>query len=392
MSRKINLVTTVSGNSVDRINCRKIQDEYYEKNVDCFEIDGRWYRKGNPTIYFNEILQKWMKIGPNTVQGIINVDGSNYTYGYIESCFENSNFIETKRGRYLVATDELFEKIPKKFSKEHGKYFDLGYIIQSRLNLNRNPYSNTYPYSFERLYNSENLLDAFTKIDNSKYVSKMAEYDNVNTLINPIINKYSFGLEIETAGGIVPENRCKQLGLIPLRDGSIHGHEYTTIPMKGMDGINLLLNQLFELNNRCIIDKECSLHVHFGNFPLDESKIINLYNLCYFIQNEIGTMFPEAIFNSSSYKEHGKDYCRKLPQQMKSISDLYYYLSGGNASWDKSYTNPHPMDRNRDRKWEVTTRYHYVNFINLLFGNKVKTVEFRIHTPTINKYKIIMKG
>ena len=48
-------VITIFGNTVSKKNCISISGEYYEKNVDCFNIDGRWFRKGNPRIYFNDV-------------------------------------------------------------------------------------------------------------------------------------------------------------------------------------------------------------------------------------------------------------------------------------------------------------------------------------------------
>ena len=40
--------------------------------------------------------------------------------------------------------------------------------------------------------------------------------------------------------GYVPENKCFENGLIPLRDGSITGLEYSTVVLEGKQGINTL--------------------------------------------------------------------------------------------------------------------------------------------------------
>ena len=72
--------------------------------------------------------------------------------------------------------------------------------------------------------------------------------------------------------------------------------------------------------------------LHLGGFPLDESKIIKLYNLCYSLQDEIGQLFPYYVFNTSRYKSNGKDYCKKLPRSVDSIDDLYSFLSDGNSA------------------------------------------------------------
>jgi hypothetical protein len=48
----------------------------------------------------------------------------------------------------------------------------------------------------------------------------------------------------------------------------------------------------------------------------------------------------------------------------------------------------HPSDPKGVSKWNIRTRYFWVNLIPLLFGNK-QTVEFRIHTPTYDINKIV---
>jgi hypothetical protein len=51
---------------------------------------------------------------------------------------------------------------------------------------------------------------------------------------------------------------------------------------------------------------------------------------------------------------------------------------------------PHPRDgsNNFDHKWNIDMRYCHTNLINLLFGKR-GTVEFRLHTASFNKDKII---
>lgn len=383
---KNNNVITIFGNTVNKKDCISIGGEYYQKNIDCFNIDGRWYRKGNPRIYFDDIKKEWRKVTANVIEGVIGYDENSFSYefGKFEKEFESDYFIETVYGRVTICNKDLFDRIPKIFSEYHGLFYDYKYAYSMNLDINKGGRGNSYIYSFERMYNSENLIDRFSQVDNSKYTENLIFKSE-----SDIINKYSFGFEFETSAGVIPEYKCKQLGLIPLRDGSISGHEYTTIPMKGMDGINLLANQLKEIKNSCSIDRNCSVHLHLGGFPLDENKIIKLYNLCYSLQNEIGELFPYYVFNTSRYKSNGKDYCKKLPRSVDSIDDLYSFLSDGHSDWGGSFIDPHPSDPRRDRKWEVHSRYYYCNFINMLFGDKIKTVEFRIHNATTNIDKIV---
>lgn len=380
-------VITIFGNTVSKKNCISISGEYYEKNVDCFNVDGRWFRKGNPRIYFDDVKKEWRKTTPSVVEGIIGYNEANYSYtnGKFDKKFEDDYFIETLYGRQTVCSKEIYDRIPKIFDALNGVFYDYKRAYSRNHEQSKDRLGNAYIYSFERLYNSENLIELFSQVDNSKYTEKLINTDDYSK----VIDKYSFGFEIETSAGIIPEYKCKQLGLIPLRDGSISGHEYTTIPMKGIAGINLLANQMRELKNSCAIDRNCSVHLHLGGFPLQESKILSLYNLCHELQNEIGELFPYYVYNTSKYKSNGKDYCKKLPQKMDSIEVLYNFLSDGNADWDNSFTKPHPNDPRRDRKWEVHSRYYFVNFINMLFGKNIKTVEFRVHNATTNIDKLV---
>jgi len=297
-------VTTIFGNTVSKKNCISINGEYYEKNIDCFNIEGRWFRKGNPRIYFDDLKQGWRKINPNVTEGIIgyNQANSSYSYGKFEKEFECDYNIYTQYGMSVVCSKELFDSIPKIFSKQDGAFFDYKYAYSRNFDKSKDRQGSAYIYSFERLYNSENLIGKFSQVDNSKYTEKLI---NINKY-DKLIDKYSFGFEIETSAGILPEYKCKQLGLIPLRDGSISGHEYTTIPMKGIDGVNLLANQMRELKGNCSINRDCSVHLHLGGYPLEKTKILDLYNLCYSLQNEIGELFPYYVYNTSKYKSNGK--------------------------------------------------------------------------------------
>ena len=54
-----------------------------------------------------------------------------------------------------------------------------------------------------------------------------------------------------------------------------------------------------------------------------------------------------------------------------------------------SLTQNHPLDGDNEHKWQISPRYKWVNLVNLCFKKTGKTVEFRIHTPTSNKEKII---
>lgn len=242
-----------------------------------------------------------------------------------------------------------------------------------------------FPYSFQRRYEA---IESF-KIFNSKQEIQGEKKEH------PISKylRYTYGFEFETSEGYIPEHICYRDGLIPLRDGSITGLEYSTIVMQGNEGICLLEQQLRTLRQYTIFDKECSLHIHFGGFPMDTEAIFNVYRVCKRLEGEIQQLVPQYTFKSSQYKNSGKDYCKFLPPEStpggrpyRSFNEFYEGLVG--KRYEGSLTDPHPSDPGRERKWQITTRYFWVNFINIICYEVNKTIEFRLLRPSYNLEKI----
>ncbi len=236
-----------------------------------------------------------------------------------------------------------------------------------------------FPYTFERKYEAIESFKIFNgkqRIVNKPVIYNLSEY-----------LKYTFGLEFETSQGYIPEELCFRDGLIPLRDGSISGLEYSTVVLNGNDGIRLLRQQLGTLKKYTDFNKECSLHIHFGGYTLSPDKLFRLYTVCKNLEYELSTIVPEYTFRSHVYKESGKDYCKPLPR-FESFGHMYKLLVGRTFFGD--LTQAHPNDIERKRKWQVNGRYFWVNFINALCYNVNKTIEFRFLRPTYNFNKIIL--
>lgn len=235
-----------------------------------------------------------------------------------------------------------------------------------------------FPYRFERRYEA---IESFNIFKNKQVILHPEEFSIAKYL------KYSFGLEFETSMGYIPENICFRDGLIPLRDGSISGLEYSTVVMKGNTGLSLLRQQLDTLRQYTAFNKECSLHIHFGGYPLTPDTVFNLYFVCRTLEPAFENILPPETFYTSNYKENGKDYCRKLPS-FRNFDNLYESLVG--RKFYGSFTQPHPNDIRREAKWRIPTRYYWVNFINALCYNVNKTIEFRFLRPTYNFEKILI--
>lgn len=240
--------------------------------------------------------------------------------------------------------------------------------------------------TFDLEYSCNNLLNRF----NISAIKDREITDKLQSLL-----KYSFGLEFETSSGMIPEHLCYECGLIPLRDGSISGYEYSTIVLGKTYGLSLLKHQLEALKKYTEFDKECSLHIHFGKLPTNIRFAYILYKLCYMLEPAISDILPVYAFETKKFKKSRKDYCRKL-EKFDTISQMYNYYAGTEElfvyedSVDSVNLNiSHPYDVNRSRKWNIHTRYHWVNFINLLFYKNHKTIEFRCLNPTRNFNKIV---
>ena len=313
------------------------------------------------------------------------IEGHSCIIGYKNDQFvigivSGNNFPQIKIQGYLFSVIPEFYEAHKLYSNLEGEYIlDCGLSKQDVLD-HKYRKGIGYPYTFPKKYEA---VESF-KLFNSR-----------QELVNPEVElplsgflKYTFGLEFETSCGIIPEDVCFRDGLIPLRDGSISGNEYSTVVLKGNKGLNLLKQQLDTLKKYTNFDKECSLHIHMGNFPLEPERIYSLYSICFLLQKEFSEICPKFTFCTSRYKTSGKDYCKPL-KKFNSFESLYQFLSNGRSYLGSMYM-PHPNDIQRCQKWHIPQRYYWANFINLCFYDVNKTMEFRLLRPTYNFHKILV--
>ena len=209
---------------------------------------------------------------------------------------------------------------------------------------------------------------------------------------------YTFGTEVETQAGHMPEGFLPIYGLVPLKDGSIAGHEYTSVVYDGRKPIIDLFDKMFtDLAKYTVADQKTSLHYHIGNVPRTKEFVVSLWTLYVRLQDELEKMMPPYKRNIHYLAtKHGgpKDHCQRLFPVDKSDMDTMFneilmFLSEGQQPKliDKDrliYKHP----RADQPKWNWETRYMALNFLPLLFEPK-GTVEFRLHSGTVNKYKAI---
>lgn len=314
--------------------------------------------------------KKIQKRGAHKV--IVHIDENHIEFGYVKNIV-GLPYFKYEGINFPYITNKMKDVI---FCKRTGDYVintndpDIEYDI--------NVYGcGRFPYNIAREYGADkhiNLFnDAIVDVETTTY--EYAKY-----------LKYSFGLEFETAAGYIPENECFKLGLIPLRDGSISGVEYSTIPMSGNEGLNRLKAQLNCLKEYTIPNKECSIHIHFGGFPINKKSIFILHQLW---SRKYQYLFKEFIprysYNTNYFKSNGKNYCSEIAS-FNNFNDLYKYYVGCNYLGD--LYQPHPCDIEKRAKWNIKTRYYNCNFINMLCYKGAKTLEFRFLTPTYSFEKL----
>lgn len=310
----------------------------------------------------------------NLTKGIVYKDDNYIEFGYFKPTPE---MIKTsyKGVRYYdirnIEMEEVFSLIEGRVLK-----FEKG---DPDIKQHKNIYGNGYfPYAINREYEAEKHIDLFEN-DTSLNLTEDTMYSYSSEL------NHSFGIEFETAAGYVSEKKCFELGLIPLRDGSISGVEYSTIPMIGNSGLCLLKRQLEELKKSTYTNKECSVHMHLGGYPVTPKSIFILHTLWYYVQDYVLHYIPAYSYRTDAFKRNGKNYCG-IVNHFKTFKDMYQFYTGQKYMGD--LYQPHPADIEKRAKWNIKTRYFNCNFINMLCYNSAKTVEFRFLTPTYSFDKL----
>lgn len=325
-------------------------------------------------LFFDHSTNKWTYNAHNLKYGIIKLSNSVIEMGYYSNIKEETRIIVDG----IIYTIISYKKIDDKdytWNNRLGAYYKTS---EDSLTDKYIYGMGDFPYSFRREYGAKKNSKLFK---NAQTVTSKER----NTLA-PYL-KYSVGLEFETSGGYIPQHECFKNGLIPLRDGSISGIEYATTVLKSNKGLNLLKQQVECLKNYTIFNKECSLHMHFGGFPLTREFLYTAYTLFVILaKNVLPTYIPAHSFETSKYKANGKNYC-SIPPLFNSFEELYEYFT--ETKYLGSLTQAHHRDLRGESKWNIPTRYKALNIINAICYKGPKTLEFRFLRPTYN-YNVIV--
>jgi hypothetical protein len=407
MSKKvIKIVQTIKGEELPMSKVKKFPNGYYkigdeniENSGDCYKINDKFYRFETGQIIFNSSINKYQLSNNEVLYGLVEND----KFGYFNRTEPDKIQLILEDGSKSFAINEKILRSNLNYREElkSGNFVHISAI--SAIDFNKIvPPKNEYKTSLP--YDSKGITDKHLELYKRFYDSNINK--NCNS-VSKIIDGLSFGLEFETVAGFIPERITKKLGLIPLRDGSISGLEYVTVPFEGDKGVQSIVDICKSLSKRTEFNNSCSFHLHIGNIPRTPQFILAFLKVSSFVQNDIYSMFPlykqynMGIKNKNYSKPYDMfDLFSKLDSVIneqninKNFNVLFKFLASEKASFsdyanDLNLVCSHPSDPNGNQKWNVNTRYFLHNFIPLIFGNK-QTIEFRVHTPTFDYYKIIM--
>lgn len=401
-------VTTVSGKTLPASKCRMISGGYYvigdnkiKGSGECYQIGDKYYRDTS-YITFDHLNEQYVINNESIIHGVVGIDDNGDllfgNYERIVGLNDRLKIIDQNNKTYSLMSVEAGSN--SNFYVEDygsGKFYHVKkYSVKQAKKVTAPPRS----YKNSLVYNTSQAGDQPAKLfEKSKFKIK-----SIYNKYASYIKGYTFGVEFETSTGFINNRQCVANGLIPLRDGSIDGIEYATVPLEGAKGLQALDNTAKLLHERTKHDDKCSLHFHIGGLRRDEDAILAFYKLTELVENEIFAMFP-------LYKKHNFGFKRKHytkpynPHTTRSLdriidrsnlianfSRLFGDLCVANnySEYNNSLSNVqnHPLDPGGDRKWQIRSRYFWCNIIPIIFTNK-KTVEFRVHTPTTDIIKIL---
>jgi hypothetical protein len=395
------IINTFDGTPAIRANCRKIQKDFYEIGRQCFKMqDNKWHRINNGKVVFdhsnNEYILNSQIEERNLIFGIVSIDDLlEPVIGYFVNNYDTVLLKSGNGESRIVINEHVAAKLGSECLSD-GVFYDEDYVNRASVMSSRDEFLNRKKlgrYSFKLNYNSTNKLKYFLETS-SKYFG----FDDKKYQFGKELGETTYGIEVETANGGIPENKLWKAGLIVCRDGSIGGNEFVTVPMKGSMGLSMIDYQFDLLKKYTEIDHTCSMHIHFGSYKLTKEYAVSAYMTLAQLQNEVYELFPEYYANTSKFKQ--RDYNNPLPSLIfnSNLEDnfdaVYNYLLGVSEENQMNYpfngfcAEEHPLDRDGNSKWHIPTRYHLYNLVPMIWGNR-GTIEARIHTPTLNKTKAV---
>lgn len=413
---KLQVITTVGGRKEYKRNCRFIRSierpegAFYVKNEDIFPIDETWYRVESGKIELDHETKTWvLKNSKNLTRGVVGINQKpdsgdlfakrepRVIYGMFSPNVYNNCLVHTEQGTMTcinsdILADDYFEDIGTNiwYLKKGMSAVNFKKMTTIRNEINHHV----------KGYNIEDNAQEFEE-KKSNYAKYPLKISKEATSFGKFLGDSTYGAEIETSEGNLPTYLQHRHGIVICRDGSIKSAEYVTVPMSGAKGVQNIADIADHISARCNIDINCSLHYHFGNLPKEREYLVALYILGYKIQDDLFKMFPYFKTDHRGFKK--KNYCQKLKKMNihpcldlskegydSYINEIYrrifIFLGDGHVPGENvnRKRQQHPIHH----KWDRHSRYYWLNLQNMIFSDR-ETAEFRMHTATSNKVKMI---
>lgn len=433
MTKKGQTVVTFNGSTALREDCRKIKNEYYKVgNVfkkdsgGCFKIGEKFYRINSGLITWDYEKQEYLLSNCDMIYGYVEKDVRGYfTPNPIKNVYIRHNC--PLLNNIILARESVVPCINTKVAELNSdflSYIDGYYYNLKTLDEKDQVRSRIYHVKeFKRYYYGKEPYKGFDSgtynISESSSVSVLKkvfelsplDIQNYSKELYKVFDGLSFGYEEETQGGRLPEYMLYKYGIVPLKDGSITGHEYTSIPYKDEKGLQAFIDAFANgYNSHCAVDQNCSLHYHIGNIfeKLSEQDtkllLIAIYMLYFYIQNEVWEIIPPYKRSNEYFREKKefKDHCKPIKtlqliynniyNQDGSINKdqlaywfniLFRFVNDGVAQDSTFNFKSRIHIKSGQPKWHIDSRYYSINFYNALFAPS-RTVEFRAMSPTTN--------
>lgn len=409
-------VTTISNNSCLRRSCIKIRDQFHEKNVDCFRINGKWISKHFNNIALDEetngynFITKLFKAAKN-IQWDEHNNCYNIIYAYTSKPLSKTINVYGFNKPILVF-DDFFEDCKTRLKP--CKYSDIEFLD------GRSNFNTVIPYDANR-DNYDNTI--------SLKKAKLRKYSDEEIRDLGILGKsfktfegidYTFGVEIETCDGLLTKNQAQnfKLNVMTDKDGSVYtnkgkkygGAEYITGVLHGDEGLRQLKILCKELSKKTIVNKTCSVHVHIGT-EFDNQFILYAYLLAVILEKDMFSIVSKNrgvndygeinvyckpfqqlrlnLLNFEKNKSYDKETFEKIIKQ--DFNSVFQWVSGGyseDANCNRKTNHPKGAKCGYDKN---SQRYCWLNLVPTYFntrGNQSYTIEFRLLGETTNYYKI----
>lgn len=420
MTNMKNKILATDGNWYSREECRYINNNYYkigDVNVKdsggCYYIadQDKYYRADTGFIFWDNEINRYVHKSANLLFGIVGKDKEEgyFSPNPVKNCKIN---FSTRGGNEINCIDDEVALVNNAVQNvDDGVWYSVNdprfmSMIKDLRNIGRGrrgSYGIEFTYSVASNPDKDRILNAYNNFE--KEVTS-----NAIRLFN-LLRPFTFGFEAETSGGKVPENYLFQNKVLPLRDGSIAAYEYTSLPYVDEKDMQSFINFFNLLKKFTIIDEQCSLHFHIGNFVKqtgnltqeDKINIVALYMLYYQLQKEIWDIIPPYKKRPEFIIKKQKDHCKDLvslglfsnmiyrdnnlneEQLDKESLKVFRLFNDGYAADAKHNLKTRRHIRHGANKWEFESRYHNLNFFNVFFGaDNARTIEFRAFASTTN--------